>query len=171
MKSWLEFETRFRQLKGLEYLRLDMQWGSAGENWSVTGVQITPEVTQFKILAATAGRVLELALPKKSELLKEQHPEIRWYRALKLLSGESLHPQVGFETDRKTGEHIGNIYWDRINNIAIVSANLCLLLHANHPIKDTRTRWKKLYESHGREIIIGIIVALVTAAILAIIGC
>jgi|GEM_PF-2705446 len=170
MESWLEVEDKFRQLKGLENLWLDIQWGSSGEHWSIVSRRDTPEVARFKILVDTAGSALKVALPKEFELMEEGCPEIRWYRAVKFFSGESLNTRIAFETDRITGEQIGCVYSGRIDNIASVSANLCLWLHENHPIKDTQTRWEKFYESHGREIIVGIIVALVTAVILASIG-
>jgi hypothetical protein len=39
MKSWLELEERFREIKEpLIYLRLDIQSGPAGEHWCITGM-------------------------------------------------------------------------------------------------------------------------------------
>ena len=54
--------------------------------------------------------------------------------------------------------------------IATVSANLCLWLETNYPVKDTRSIWSKLYETHGREIVIGVIVAVTSTLILTIAG-
>ncbi|MBI9020146.1 MAG: hypothetical protein JEZ10_02680 [Verrucomicrobia bacterium] len=103
---------------------------------------------------------MEKALPADSELLKEQNPEIRWYQAIKKHSGENLHIQYGFETDSKSGEHLGTIYTGYIDRIADVSANLCLWLETNYPVKDTRSFWSKFYETHGREIVVGVIVGI-----------
>lgn len=169
MNSWLDLEDRFRQLCGpLLRLRLDIQSGSSGEYWNVTGMQRTADVQQFETLAGVAGRMLELSFTDKEEpektLLKEKNPRIRWYRTLKELSGEFQPelPATELDTD---GNATGHLYIGSLHNVVATSANLCLTLHVDHPVQDERTFLQRLYDDYGREIVIGVILALITAII------
>lgn len=173
MRTWLEIEERFKALPEMAYLRLDIQWGSAGEHFSITGMQRTPAVKQFELLCGVAGRILEKALDDNAEpgisLLAEEHPKIRWYRALKDLSGDFQTELPGMEID-EDGKTVGYIHVGTLYHVVAASANLCLMLHANFPVRDSRTIWERVYDDYGREIVIGIIVAVGASAIAAVAG-
>ena len=169
MNSWLDLEERFRRLsEPLSYLRLDVQWGSSGEFWNVTGMSRNTVVRQFEALSGIAGRFLDRALKYEQEpgrtLLQEKDMERRWYRALKDLSGEFKSELPATESDGK-GTILGHIYYGSVPHIAEVSANLCLELHSKFPVRDERTFWQRLYDDYGRELVIGAILALITAII------
>ena len=169
MKSWLELEERFREIKEpLKYLRLDIQWGSAGEHWSITGMPHSHESSQFELLAGVCGRLLEECFDHKSPpgklLLSEPNTKIRWYKALKELSRSTETTLPVYELD-EAGNRTGTIYCGSIGRVVDVSANLCLLMHAEHPIQDRRNFFSKLYANYGKEIVIGSIIAVITAII------
>ncbi|MCX5880338.1 MAG: hypothetical protein NTU74_00505 [Deltaproteobacteria bacterium] len=109
MKSWLEFEERFRRIVALlQYLRIDFQWGAAGEHWRLCGMSSNGLTRQFDTLAELTGLALLECAKAHVELLplvaKEKEARHVWYRALKELVVEA-------------------------------SANLCLLLHARYPLQ------------------------------------
>lgn len=168
MRTWIEAEERFRGLGDpLRFLRLDIQWGSAGEHWHVTGMPRTNDVVQFELLAAVCGRLLESSLDKTDELgaeiLAEKDARTRWYRALKELAGYEAN-FLAYEADER-GNRTGAIHSACIPKVVEVSANLCLLLHVEYPVKDQRKLYEKIYDDYGKEIVIGSILALITTIV------
>ncbi len=138
MKSWLDLEERFRRIADrLQYLRIDFQWGAAGEFWRLCGMPFSPLYSQFEALAELAAVALEERakdFPELSSIINaETERKNRWYRALKDLSGEFKFDHFGWQTDKKDN-FAGHIYLGRISNIGDASANLCLLLHSRYPI-------------------------------------
>jgi hypothetical protein len=136
MKSWLEFEERFRRIAvPLQYLRIDFQWGAAGEYWRLCGMPSSALDRQFDALAELSGLALFEAAKTHPELLqivaKDKELKHIWYRALKELSGEFKFGIYGFQQD--DGRDAG-IYTGSISNIGEASANVCLFLHGRYPI-------------------------------------
>jgi hypothetical protein len=135
MNSWIDIENRFRNIaESLKYLSLDYQWGAAGEYWHLSGMHKNTVVGQFEELAAIAGNLLKKSFDLKTKLgkdiLSEKSPKYRWYIALKEYSDE-------FEIDRLIAYQKGEpIFKGSVNSVAEVSANLCLKLHTNQPIKE-----------------------------------
>ena len=141
MQTWLELESRFRAFAPLaQHLRIDYQWGAAGEYWNVRGMSQTT-TTQFEGLAQIAGDFLKKALPNTEQtrpVLHEPHLQRIWFRAIKEWGGcfQYLHyaQQVG-----DNGEDMGLIYSGQIPNAAEASANFCLFLYTTYPMPDKRT--------------------------------
>lgn len=140
MQTWLDIEQRLRSLvPTTKYLRIDFQWGAAGEHWYIGGIGEHPTISHFEALARIAGTLLGNALSVSTEnsvVLSEPNPSRRWYRALKEWSGscEFLH---FVQQMNDNGENAGSIYTGRINNVVEVSANFCLQLHSHYPIPNT----------------------------------
>lgn len=137
MKSWLEFEKRFRQIAAqLQDFRIDFVWGTAGEHWRLCGMQSSSISKQFEALAELAGLALQECSSKYTDLLplisKEKEPKHVWYRALKELSGEFKTAFLACQQDVH-GNFAGHIFSGRVMNIGEASANLCLLLHSRYP--------------------------------------
>lgn len=92
MRNWLELETRFRALLPLaQHLRIDYQWGAAGEHFHVSGMSHGTTVTHFNGLAQIAGEFLKDILPDSEQtrpILVEAYAQKRWLRAMKEWSGE-----------------------------------------------------------------------------------
>ena len=137
MQTWLELENRFRSLSLLaQYLRIDFQWGAAGEFWYVGGMAQNTVTTHFNGLAQIAGDLLGSALPNVDQtrpILVEPYSQRRWFRAMREWSGafQYLHSvqQLG-----DNGEDNGFIYTGQINDAVEASANLCLVLHSQYPL-------------------------------------
>jgi hypothetical protein len=139
MKSWLEFEERFRLIVApLQYLRLDFQWGAAGEYWRLCGMSSNALTRQFDNLAELSGLALLECAKTHVELLpltaNEKETSYVWYRALKELTNDFKFESYGSQY-QEDGSHAGNIYSGSISNVVEASANLCLLLHARYPIQ------------------------------------
>ena len=85
-------------------------------------------------LAAIAGNFLKKTFDEKTklekELLSERDPKTRWYKALKEYGGEF---EIGRNILYLKGEPI---FKGSVHSVAEVSANLCLKLHSNQPIKE-----------------------------------
>jgi len=86
------------------------------------------------------------------------------YRAIKELSNDFEFGLYGNQTDSE-GNSVGNIYTGTIPHPVLSSANLCLYLHANYPIKDGRSLTLRFYDDYGKTIVITLIGALITAVI------
>jgi hypothetical protein len=166
MNNWLELEARFRALAlRMRHTRLDDQTGAAGEHWRLAAGFDQASDGEFEVLSELAGSLLSVALKSQTnatEILSHQDPKVRWYRAMKLLSGAHEPGLVAFQTN-DAGENLGNIYGGTIHNLPEVAANLCLHLHSRHPI--TVSWYQRIYEQYGKEIIVGVILILVTALI------
>jgi hypothetical protein len=109
-------------------------------------------------LICIAAKLLEQSLPANSEILREKELEKRWY---KLLESRGFS-KMGFISEQKhqNGSSAGFISLYSINNIVEVSAITCLALQGDYPLKK---KWFEiLYDDFGKQIIIGIVIALVT---------
>ena len=168
MEDWLELERRFRALApALQFARLDAQWGAAGEYWRVAGAGNSTVVQQFEILATLAGQNLAKALAAVNQsgppLLHVADAKHRWYGLLKESSPAFGNCSYG-EQKNDDGSSAGFIYTGSIHPVAEASANLCLSLHASHPIKEKKSKWLWFHENYGKALIVGGILALVGAA-------
>lgn len=141
MHTWLELESRFNTLAPLaRYLRIDYQWGAAGEHWSVTGMSQNSVTAQFNGLAQIAGDFLRQVVPNTDQtrpVMDEPHLQTLWFRAMKEWSGYFQHQhylrQVG-----DNGEDLGAIYTGQIPAAAEAAANFCLFLHSQYPMPEKR---------------------------------
>ena len=138
MKSWLEFEERFRRISvSLQYLSIDFQWGAAGEYWRLCGMPSNALCRQFEALAELSGLALLESAKTHVELLpmvaKEREAKYVWYRALKELTNDFKFDFYGTQ-HQEDGSYAGTIFSGSISNIGEASANLCLLLHARYPL-------------------------------------
>ena len=138
MKTWLEFEDRFCRIAGpLQYLRIDFQWGAAGEYWHLCGMPVSALDRQFDVLAELAGLALLETAKSNRELLplveKEKEAKHIWYRALKELAQEFKFGSCG-TAHEEDGTYAGTICTGSISNIGEASANLCLWLHGRYPL-------------------------------------
>jgi hypothetical protein len=139
MKSWLEFEDRFRKIAApLKYLRIDFQGGAAGEHWHVCGMPSSGLDRQFEALAELAGLALLESAKTHAELqslvTKEKVAKQIWFRALKELTNDFKIGPYFTPSSEESGGDAGIIFTGSIPNIGEVSANLCLMLHARYPL-------------------------------------
>ena len=161
MKTWLDFETRFRALApAMQFLRLDAQWGSAGEYWHIAGGGNSHVIQQFEILANNAGqqlaKALEIAGESESSILQIEDPKHRWYNLLK--ESSPAFGDLGYGEQRNDdGSSAGFIYTGSIRTFAEASANLCLLLHTSHPLEEKYSKWHWFHENYGKSLIVGVI--------------
>lgn len=166
MNTWLEFEKRFREISAkLSHTRIDHQWGAAGEYWQIAGSAPTPAVQEFELLTTLAGAALKRAIKKSTSgaefVFSEADDKTRWYRALKAWS-------VGFESARhapltdKNGEFAGNVFSDTMYDPALMSANLCLRLHTDHPFPDD-SFWRKVLDECRSKTVVGVVVESIIA--------
>ncbi len=153
MNTWLDIEKRFRDISpSLSGVRLDHQWGDAGEYWRVAGGSHDNNFEQFEILASIAGQLLEKSLPKNDPVLEkivnEESYENRWYRAVWELTNKIENYTFGIMKN-DNDEKVGQIHSAMIFNVVNVSANLCLRLHALYPIKEVNTNIPSINISGG----------------------
>ena len=168
MKSWLEFEQRFRALEpAFKHVRLDGQWGAAGDDWRLAGGPFTPKHQEFELLATLAGEMLKVVFKGTDDItegiLSEPDSRIRWYKALQLWSGQFRQDLVGIQTGRND-EHAGHVFGGTLSNVPECSANLCLLLQAKHPIPEKSTL-RALWDEYGSKIVVGLILVAAAAAL------
>jgi len=161
LNNWLDLEARFRTIAPhLQGYRLDIQLGAV-ETFRLVGGHDREARTEFELLSQSAGKLLKHALPDNGGydvILGYRHPPMRWYRALKELSNAAEPGSVGYQI--VDGRDQGIYKWT-INNIGEVAANVCLDLHARYPIRPT---WRqRIYHEYGKEIVIGLVVALAAA--------
>lgn len=138
MKSWLEFEERFRRLApSLQYQRIDFTSRTDGESWLFCGGATTTAANQFNALAELAGLALADVANTYSELKavasKESEPKHIWYRALKELTREFKERLFGYSPD-ENGSPKRHFVISSIENICEASANLCLMLQGKYPM-------------------------------------
>jgi hypothetical protein len=126
---WRQLESDFRDLRSaLAFTRLDVQWGIAGEHWRLAGVFDQIPSRRFEALARIAGRQMEQSnAPDAREIAaRETDTLIRWYRALKDLSGLMTGVMYADQLDERTGQREGLIYHGSIPEVTEASALLCL---------------------------------------------
>jgi hypothetical protein len=166
MNNWLELEARFRALAPrMRHTRLDDQTGTNVEHWRLAAGFDRASDREFELLSELAGNLLSVALksqPDTAQIISHHDPKVRWYRAMKVLSGAYKPGLVAFQTN-DAGENMGNIYGGTIYNLPEVAANLCLHFHSRHPI--TVPWYQKIYDQYGKKIIIGVILIFVTALV------
>lgn len=164
MQSWLHLEQRFRSLiSSLSDARLDDQTGSEGEHWRIAGGYNNQAVKEFELLSLLAGKLLYAVGKKKAEIrnvINHSDPNISWYRALKEFSNAYKSKSYGITKD-KEGNETGVIFFGSIFNIAENSANLCLYMEANYPVKSKL--YKRLWDNYGKQIFIGVSIAVLAA--------
>lgn len=153
MKSWLEFEDRFRRIAfPLQYLRIDFQWGVDGEYWRLCGMPASGLDRQFEGLAELAGLALLQTAVTHTDLLplvtKERDAKHVWYRALKELTQDFKYGIYGVQHN-EDGSYVGTICTGSISNIGDVSANLCLSLHARYPLLEQGNKMTEINISNS----------------------
>jgi hypothetical protein len=168
VRTWLEIEARFRALApSLKSARLDAQWGAAGEHWHVSGGVDSLVRHEFELLCGVAGQLLERVYSKKNlddaRLLAITDPKMRWYTLLKQ-SVPFQNPIYG-EQQHSDGTPAGIIYSATLPSPADSSANLCLALQTQHPIVERPSKWQWFHDNYGKALIVGVVLALIGAAI------
>lgn len=169
LSSWLDLEARFRSLASetaLLGLRIDYQWGSSGVHWNLTGVDRSVKYQEVTAVSAIAGKLLQAALSSDNAthqlILAESKDLERWFMAVKELSG-SFHTELsGKETDEH-GNLVGHIHHGSAQPYCELSANLCLVLAKEAPIRDMRPWIIRFYEKHEKPVIGGVLLLFVTA--------
>lgn len=168
MKSWLDIEGRFRSLApALRHMRLDYQWGAAGEYWSLTGGQQSVATREFETLCALAGKNLSTVLRGNSELeaqlLAEADDTVRWYRCLVKLSGRFSAELPARQLDDE-GNFAGHLFFGSLHDLASNAGNVCLQLQATHPLPE-KSRAQKIWDDYGSKLFIGVLLLLAGAII------
>jgi predicted nucleotide-binding protein len=156
MSSWIELEAQFSELRTtLQFSRLEIQWGDAGEHWRIAGGADRHVVRRFEALSRVAGmKLIDEGPPLGAEIDHEPDPLTRWYRALRHASGlfraGTYAQQLG--TD---GQPSGFIFTGSIDRIAEASAVLCVELAAGSRTSKTRKETmidsSKVFVVHGRD--------------------
>jgi hypothetical protein len=168
MKTWLDLENRFRSLApSLKFIRLDAQWGAAGEFWRIAGPSEHAVEREFELLCGVAGQFLERVysakVPEQAALLQIPDHKTRWYTLLKQSSPfcDSLYG----EQRNEDGTSAGFIYSATLHSVAEHCANLCLALQTEHPILERSNKWRWFHDNYGKAIVVGAVIALIGAAI------
>lgn len=132
MRTWSELESEFRTLRGSGFdARLDYQHGAAGEHWRVAAAASSQEVAWFEAFARMAGqKLLEVpATADWAEVVQERDPVLRWYRALRQVSGAYRVDGYGVQKDEQ-GNDAGVIHMGHIDRVYDTSATLCATLES-----------------------------------------
>jgi hypothetical protein len=176
VRTWLELETRFRALADpLGDVRLDVQWGDAGERAELVGGFAPTKLSELRTLCGIGGRLLEHALERDSslgeDLLAVQSPTDRWLRLIAKYSGDLREDgPPGFLTDPQTGETTGLIHVGAVAHFVESAANQCLRLHVDMPVRDERGWRERIYDDYGKELVVGAILAVIAAILGAFFG-
>src|SRR5439155_3888645 len=132
MRTWSELESDFRTLRASGFdACLDHQHGAAGEYWRVAAAASSQEVARFEACARLEGHNL-LEVPATAdwgEIVQERDPVIRWYRALRQVSGAYRLDGYGVQKDEH-GNDAGVIYMGRLDRVYDSSAILCATLES-----------------------------------------
>ena len=132
MRAWCELEADFRALRaaGFDDARLDHQYGAAGEHWRVAAAS-AQQIRRFEALARMAGlKLLEVPVTADwAEVAQERDPLLRWYRALRHVSGAYRADGYGVQKDEH-GNDSGVIYIGRVDSVYDTSATLCATLES-----------------------------------------
>ena len=97
----------------------------------------TSVVAEFEALSAIAGDALVKAFagsPQKPDWLSDPESDKRWFRALKEQSRAFEFGHVVWEAD-EDGKKTGTIFGGSINNVVEASANFCLTMHRQFPLR------------------------------------
>jgi hypothetical protein len=137
MPTWRELENDFNELvPKMQYTRLDVQWGVAGEYWRLAGGFNKNVEKRFIALSQIAGGKLAQVLPPGTNLCDEMRPDHdlsnHWYKGIWKISGNLEHGPI-CELKNDDGEFAGFIYTGTINSIAEASATFCIELAAKYP--------------------------------------
>lgn len=163
MQTWLDLEKRFRLLTSkLKDTRLDEQSGHAGEYWRLAGGYSSSSHNEFELLSSLAGNLLREVGHHKAELREitnHQDSKICWYRALKKFSNSCSPRFYAVQKDKKGDDSV--IVISSIHDLAENSANVCLFLEVHYPL--TTKFYIKLWNDYGKQIAIGIIIAVILA--------
>ena len=150
MLTWEELDTKFRELGDPGgYVRLDIQWGAAGEHLHLSGHFDVNNEQRFEAIARLAGEKLRSLLKPDTEdsvyILDERDPLILWYKALWKYSPSF---ELGIYAFQKSdeGEDLGTIFTGSVLSVFEASATLALNLlsslgepeNPEHTEKDTR---------------------------------
>lgn len=128
VRSWDELETAFTALqRDASDLRIDHQWGAAGEYWRVAGG--VTGVDRLEALARLAGaKLMDIpALREWQEIAEERNPAHRWYRALRRFSPQYRHKGYGTQ-HAADGSDAGVIGIATVDSACRESATLCLTM-------------------------------------------
>ena len=123
-------------------IRLDIQWGAAGEHLRLAGGYNRNLEKRFYALSAITGQKLITLLPRMSgvdeDVLNENDPAHCWFKGIWKISGNF---EFGVYGEQKTdeGESAGFIYTGSIPNIADASSVFCLELSSKFPEADEVT--------------------------------
>jgi hypothetical protein len=173
MRTWLDLESRFRSLAPkLKSGRLDAQWGAAGEYWRIVGGVDAAARQEYELLCGLAGRLLEDVYSPKdrdhAKYLAVENPRTRWYALLKNFAG--VQNLIHGEQWNDDGSSAGFIHSGTVPSFVESSANLYLALHAEKPIVERQSKWKRFHDNYGKALIVGVVLALVGAAIKPVAG-
>lgn len=117
-------------------IRLDIQWGAAGEYFRLAGGYNRNLEKRFYALSAIAGQKLIEALPSMpavdEDVLNESNPAHCWFKGIWKISGNFEFGIYG-EQITDAGDSAGFIYTGSIHNIAEASSVFCLELSAQFP--------------------------------------
>lgn len=132
LPTWDELAARFSQLEpALQFSRIDGQTGAAGEHWRIAGAPARDAEERFKATVNIASARLEQDFPdeiaKHKDIIDEQDPLIRWYKALRHIGNryESDHYGAQINDDGSSG---GFIFLGTISQPAAGSQTLYLTL-------------------------------------------
>lgn len=157
MITWQELDAQFKELNDpLGHVRLDIQWGSAGEHLHISGYFDVNNKQRFIALARLAGEKLRTQLEPNSEvnqyILGENDSVLLWYKALWKFSPTFKHGTIAFHKS-ESGEDLGNIYTGSVPGVYAASATLALncLSGLGEVVKnidiEKLTLWEKVKES------------------------
>jgi len=154
--------------------RLDYQWGSAGEHWSVLATASSAAKAEFETLCTIAGDLL-LTLHASAvapEALAEPKAKYRWYLAI-------WHHMTSKVPDHKAfagpDDRIGTVFTGRIREPVELSATLCLQFSTVRVVEPPATRLVRFKQSpvgkflwwFGEEPLRKLLGSLVVAGVLA----
>ncbi len=179
MDSWRQLESDFRQLQpAMEFVRLDAQWGDAGEYWRLAGGGNRLVQERFTALAELAGKKL-LTLSANQipdEVTAEPDHVHRWFKALWRMGG-FMETDIPARMLNDDGSFAGHIFGGTIRDPAEASAVLCLRLHTHAPStyetppampEPQLSRASIFWEKYGAPTIIAVVATVVGGVLLAL---
>ena len=172
MRTWLDLESRFRALTPeLQLACLDMRWGAV-EDYTLSGKANPLNMREFETLCAIGGLFLQRSLNSElapdRQLLAQSNPKLRWYLFLR-----SRGAVKDAQTSRVTvprGKKKSLVFAASIAQPAQESANQCLHLHVNSPMRDDRRWSERVYDEYGKTIVITATATTIGAIAAALVG-